>query len=432
MASSSFRARPRRTRRTRRVRGSCVASAVGFAILFVGLRSGVASPAHADAPLVIWLSFDGVRHDYPDRDDFPALQRMASEGVRARRLIPVFPTSTFANHVSMATCASVDRHGIVGNRFFDPVLGEFDYENDGRFINAEPIWSSAERQGIRTASFFWVGSESPWRGTAATYRMSPFDSGIDEAQKVDQILAWIDLPVDERPGLVLSWWRGADRVGHRKGPDDSSVAAQLASQDAQLARLLTALDARNVWSFTTIVVSSDHGMTSGQIEIDVDAAMSEIRVDSRHYSDGAVTYLSLANPSDLPRAEKKLRTIDGHTVYRSDAVPMELRISSPGRLGDLVLVAEAPHYYARSGTFEKLLGWIARVAGYNRGTHGYVPDHPDMAGIFYVLGRGVAREARLDAVSNLDIAPTVSHLLGIEPPRDCEGKVLSAIAGGVE
>ena len=110
------------------------------------------------------------------------------------RLLPVFPTSTFPNHVSLATGAHVDRHGIVGNVFFDPRHGLYRYSSEASWIEAEPVWVSAERQGVRTASFFWVGSESDWRGTGTTYRRAPFDSGIPEAAKVDQILAWLDLP----------------------------------------------------------------------------------------------------------------------------------------------------------------------------------------------------------------------------------------------
>ena len=417
--------------RAGRSRLKSILASVALVSAMLATAVGSASAAR-DAPLVVWLSLDGVRHDYPDRGLFPALARMERDGVRAQRFIPVFPTSTFPNHVSMATCSRVDRHGIVGNQFVDTELGVFNYGNDSRFINTEPIWSSAERQGVRSASFFWVGSETPWRGVGATYRRSPFDSGIGEAEKVDQILAWIDLPEDERPGLVLSWWHGTDRVGHLKGPDDPEIAVQLASQDAELGRLFAGLDARNAWPFTTVVVSSDHGMTSGRIEINIASVFSDEGIESRYDSDGAVAYVTLSDRSELDRAKAALELVAGHVVYRSDALPEDLHITSPGRNGDLVLVAEAPHYYSRAGTLNKWLGRLAHAFGGDRGTHGYAPDQPDMAGILYMLGRGVEQGSTLDAVSNLDIAPTVSRLLGIDPPADCEGKALYEIVGEVK
>ena len=71
---------------------------------------------------------------------------------------------------------------------------------------------AAERQGIRTAVFFWVGSETEWGGYGATYRKAPFDGDVPEREKVDQILTWLELPESARPRLILSWWHGADRT----------------------------------------------------------------------------------------------------------------------------------------------------------------------------------------------------------------------------
>jgi len=96
------------------------------ALLLLLLPAAVAaSPTPAGDPIVIVLSWDGVRHDYLDRADFPALKRIEREGLRADRLIPVFPSSTFPNHVSMVTGTYADRHGIVGNRFLDPAYDWF-------------------------------------------------------------------------------------------------------------------------------------------------------------------------------------------------------------------------------------------------------------------------------------------------------------------
>ena len=99
-----------------------VAAALGL-LLLLSPAPGVAAEQGAAAegdPTVILLSFDGVRHDYLDRGGLPALERIARTGARARSLTPVFPASTFPSHVALATGAHADRHGIVGNRFYDP------------------------------------------------------------------------------------------------------------------------------------------------------------------------------------------------------------------------------------------------------------------------------------------------------------------------
>jgi predicted AlkP superfamily pyrophosphatase or phosphodiesterase len=117
------------------------------------LASGAAV---APQPVVILLSWDGVRHDYPDRTALPALARMAQQGVRAARLLPVFPSTTFPNHVALATGTYPDRHGILDNQFCDRARGFFFYGNDASWLEAEPLWVSAERQGVKAGVFFWV------------------------------------------------------------------------------------------------------------------------------------------------------------------------------------------------------------------------------------------------------------------------------------
>ena len=197
-----------------------------------------AGSAGAAPPTVIVLSWDGVRHDYLERTELPALERVMREGARAERMVPVFPTNTFPNHVALATGTHADRHGIVNNYFVDRERGVYDHSNDASWIQAEPLWVAAERQGVPAAVFFWVGSETDWRGLGASQRMTPFDGDVEESIKVDQILAWLDQPTPQRPRLIMAWWHGADGVGHLKGPDDPGVAQALREQDRELGRLL--------------------------------------------------------------------------------------------------------------------------------------------------------------------------------------------------
>ena len=58
------------------------------------------------------------------------------------------------------------------------------------------------------------------------------------------------------------------------------------------------------------------------------------------------------------------------------------------------------------------------------GVHDYDPQHPDMAGVFAALGRGVPRGRRLGEVHVIDIAATIASLLGIDPPLQSEGVAL--------
>ena len=55
------------------------------------------------------------------------------------------------------------------------------------------------------------------------------------------------------------------------------------------------------------------------------------------------------------------------------------------------------------------------------GQHGYDPRLPAMKAIFYAAGPDFKRRTLKD-VDNVDIAPTVAELIGIDPPKDSQGK----------
>ncbi len=397
-------------------RGAGIGEVAALLLALAGALAACApGRAPAQPPLVIVISMDGTRHDYPDRGPLPAMTRMEREGARAERLVPVFPASTFPNHVSLATGTYVDRHGIVANRFRDPGRGEFDYDDDASWIRAEPIWVTAERQGVRAAVYFWVGSGTDWRGAGASERRAPFSSRVSERAKVDQILEWVRRPAATRPGLILSWWHGADAAGHRHGPDHPRIAEQLARQDAQLGRLLAGLDALDAWSWTTLLLVSDHGMTAVDDEIDLARWLRDAGIGAWVVPAGGAAYVHLDDPAQRAEALARIRALDGVEAWPSDALPPGLRAAAPGRSGQVVALASPPR---------RLVAGRRRLPGAPRGGHGYAGDHPDMGAIFLALGRGVTPGARPGAVRAIDVAPTVSALLGIDPPASSEGRAL--------
>jgi predicted AlkP superfamily pyrophosphatase or phosphodiesterase len=402
------------------------ARALALALAALGLGALAPCVAHA-APTVILLSWDGVRHDQPERAATTALARMQRDGARAERLVPVFPSSTFPGHVSLATGTYPDRHGILDNQFFDRERGEFQMANDAAWIEAEPLWAAAERQGVPAAVYFWVGSETDWRGRGARHRMAPFDSRVSEAEKVRQIVRWLDLPGPDRPRLIMAWWHGTDDKGHARGPADASVARALLAQASELATLLAALDARDAWRDTTLLLVSDHGMTEVSQNVPLRTALRDAGVEARVVAGGAVGHVFLADLAQRERAEQALAKLPGIQTWRREALPAALRLRHPTRTGDLVVVASPPYALRESPFVERASRALASPLGWKRGLHGYSPDHPDMGGIFFALGRGVPPGARLGAVRMIDVAPTVARLLGIEAPAQSEGTPIPRI-----
>jgi predicted AlkP superfamily pyrophosphatase or phosphodiesterase len=117
------------------------------------------------------ISLDGFRADKLDEfllnnpsSKFQTM--MLNKGVKAEYMMPSFPSLTFPNHFTLVTGLYMENHGIVGNSFYDDNYREKvnlirDYKGKAiRFWNAtEPIWESAKKQGLKTGSSFWTGSE---------------------------------------------------------------------------------------------------------------------------------------------------------------------------------------------------------------------------------------------------------------------------------
>jgi len=165
-----------------------------------------ATPAPTTLPTVIVISFDALGDRILDRDTLPNFARLAAEGVRAP-FRPEFPSKTFPNHYSMATGLTPGQHGITINQFFDPIRREWfrrTSANDGSFFKGEPIWVTAEKAGIRTAAYFWTGSEAEIAGRRPTF-WYPFDAAVPDSIKIRQIVQWLRLPEQERPHLIMMY-----------------------------------------------------------------------------------------------------------------------------------------------------------------------------------------------------------------------------------
>ena len=100
---------------------------------------------------------DGVRYDYVEQPDLEAFRFLNENGLKAKSLIPVYQSSTFPSHVSMATGVTPEKHGIMHNSFYDRSKGSYNYSAEADWIQSPPIWAILEKQNIKTATYFWVG-----------------------------------------------------------------------------------------------------------------------------------------------------------------------------------------------------------------------------------------------------------------------------------
>ena len=359
-------------------------------------------------PMVIIISMDGVSHNIAENLSLTAFKRMEKFGIKADHMIPVYPSNTYPTHVSMATGVYPNRHGILHNHFIDTQQGRFSYDADANWIEVPPIWVLAEQQGIKSAVFFWVGSETDWHGVGASYRKAPFDPNIKEEQKIEQILKWVDMDKVNRPRLIMSYWDGTDDLGHIDGPESPRVSQQLLLQNKHLQNLITAIDAREAWGHLTLIVVSDHGMAEVNNYINLEQLLRIAGIPAEISAGPGVAHIFLP-ADDIEQAKDFLSKQEHLAVYTKKDLPDAFHLNHPSRTGDIVVTTAAPNMFSSFGQ--------------PKGMHGYRPETPDMWGIFYALGAAIEPK-KIGPVHQVDVAPTIANILGIEMPDDTEGRVI--------
>lgn len=400
--------------------------------LLLGACSGAPSApgerAQAPSHPLILLSLDGFHPDYLDRGLSPRLQALADDGVRARWLNPSFPSKTFPNHYTMVTGLRPDRHGIVDNTMLDPLLGRFalhdrDAVGDGRWWGGEPLWVSARRAGLRSATLFWPGSEAAIGGYRPD-RWLPYDAALSMSDRVDRVLAWLALPPARRPHLVTLYLEAVDTTGHLYGPDSAEVDGALAAVDAALGRLLDGLAEIGLAGAVNLVIVSDHGMAQ------VDPARTlvlEDLVDPSLVEIVGLSEILSFNPRPGRTAEAEsalLAEREGLTCHRRTETPPQWRFGSHPRVPAIVCLLEEGWRVRRRERFNP---WQDRSGG-NRGAHGYDPLSPSMRALFVAHGPGLASGLLVDPFDNVHVYPLLAALLGIAPaPGDGDPAVTAAM-----
>lgn len=370
-------------------------------------------PPHVEPVLLI--SIDGYRADYIDRHLSPTLEQLARTGVHAQAMEPSFPSLTFPNHYTLVTGLRPDHHGIVNNNMRDPKLGSFSLGNreavaDRRWWDeATPLWETARRAGLKSATMFWPGSEADIQGHHPDY-WKPYDGKVTPDQRVDQVLAWLDLPVSQRPSFLTLYFDAVDHAGHEHGPDSPQVNDTLRETDAAMTRLVAGLKARGLYEHMNIIVVADHGMAAVPQEnsILIDELIPVDEVDD-------VSYGVLAGFNPKPgaddafhRVEAKLEQPQQHMqCWDKSRIPARFEYGHNARVPQVVCLAD--------------VGWRitthAYLAKHNNkvtlGDHGYDNADPLMRALFVAHGPAFRQGIRVAQFPNVDVYPLMTHLLDV-------------------
>jgi hypothetical protein len=367
-------------------------------------------------PYVILVSLDGFRYDYPRIYHSPNLDALGGSGASAPEgMIPAYPSITFPNHYTIVTGLYPEHHGIVANVFYDPARKQvYSFKDeqtvtDGTWYGGTPLWVLAEQQGMRSACFFWPGSEANILGTPPTYYMK-YDAKFPNRQRVEQVLTWLQLPPEKRPHFITLYFSDVDSAGHGHGPDSPEVASAVREVDDEIGRLVAGL--ADLKLRVDVIVVADHGMA--KVEGDwinlgeyFDARLLEKSVESFMY------------PRSSEAAAKIYAALDGKSdkfeVYRSGQVPAGLHFDGNPREGDPVVVATGPYLIRVDAPPAAAAADTMHPAGPPAGMHGYDPAHmPEMKAIFFAAGPDIRPGQKVAPFENVNLYPMIARILGLD------------------
>ena len=422
------------------------ASLIGlFLVLAACSEPRYAPPAPGESrTVVVWISIDGVRPDYLARGELPFFDMLARDGAASGALAPIFPSLTFPNHVSQATGVTVDRHGVPLNSFYDTERDrEYFYPGFPSLLQAEPIWTTAQRQGRRVAVYDWVLSHRQEDEHAASYFGDRYDSDLTDRERLQIVLDTWRKDRDEQPlQLLMGYMVTPDKIGHEFGPDAPEVESAMKKMDEHLSWFMR--QALRIFNRRMdpehdelyLIITSDHGMSTVHTVVNPREMTGITRMEDREDDIVLMTTGNLAHiflnkiEDETERAKRKSLILDSLAqhdfadVYTRDTLPERWGYAHPTRVGDVVVKLHTGYSFSR-----RVRGLTASPAEADApvGMHGYdVEDNPEMNGIALIwrypnpLG-GI----ELGPTHSLQLHATVAHLLGIEP---ADGARTDAIA----
>jgi predicted AlkP superfamily pyrophosphatase or phosphodiesterase len=383
---------------------------------------GTNRPEHLDKPHLILVSFDGFRPDYVDRFELPNFRKVLRRGARARAMVPVFPSLTFPNHYSLVTGLYPEHHGIVGNTFFDPVRSaSYSFRDqqsvtDGTWYRGQPIWVTAETQGMVAACFFWPGSEAAIEGVRPTV-WNTYDGNVPNKVRVETVLGWLRRTPEKRPHLITLYFSELDTASHGGPLEASAIAGPVESLDAALGQLADGIDAIGMRDQVYLVLTSDHGMVETSASRTVLLSSLINRTDVRVGFTGPVASLHVAGGTEQAeriRDQINARLKNGRAYLRQE-IPERYHYRSNPRIGDVLIVMN------ESWTVGTFVVSKLRI-GDTWGQHGWDPALQSMRAMFAIAGPAIREDVTIPEVDNVDVYPLMAELLRLRVPHGIDGR----------
>ena len=429
--------------------------------------------------------FDGLQQAQATPELMPNLSRLAAGGVSFGNHHAVFPTVTRANVASIVTGHHPGVHGLTANMLvipeFDPhraigalepalsevaartpvllqpTLGDILYQHGREFVavgtgtsgNAYLQNPNAETHGGATIHPDFC-LPRPLHGEI-TARFGPWpERGAPSAQKlaraVDVFTGYV-LP-ERQPSVSLLWFSEPDSSQHAHGVGSDAAVHAIREADRQFGRLLRWMNEQGLASGTNVLVASDHGYSTISEVVDVEALLREAGFPPGGEPGGvtvapnggsALFYTSEnggENDSHPSRDDATAERLAGWLTAQpwcGALVASDAAGSVAGTLPSSLIGLEGPRAPCLTMSFR----WDSRpnAAGFaghacstglgpGQGQHGSMSRH-ETRNVLFAKGPDFKQSATIATpTGNVDLAPTILHLLGLPGGETMHGRVL--------
>ncbi len=436
--------------------------------LVAGARAQQALP-HTHLVIVV----DGLRPDYVTPEVMPRVSRLGQRGIVFRSHHSVFPTVTRVNGSSFVTGAYPETHGLMGNTIYIPKANATKGLDTGERPNLEaveraegalltaPTLSEIFKPFGKTllaVSSGSTGSAYLLNHTVATGGLIHYDYARPAAVAA-QVAAALGTPPphatpndpqnqyaidaylkvglnDVHPDVTFMWLNDPDGTAHAKGIGAELTLKSLSLVDAGIGRIEDALQAKGLLDRTNIIVTSDHGFSTHGGPLKLAALVEPFAKPMPDGSkdivvaEGAIYLRSGQDPARVAAivADLQKRPEVG-AIFTRPVANLRAEGTVPGTLSYDV----ARWNHPRAGDILVSANWSddTNAAGFaGKTTDGGVAGHGssspyDIHNTLIAAGPDFREHASSDVpTANVDIAPTLLHLMGMKPAPTMTGRVI--------
>jgi arylsulfatase A-like enzyme len=439
-----------------------------------------AEPAKSDRHVVV-VVWDGMRPDFVSEETSPTLWKLASEGVSFRNHHPVYPSATMVNGTAMVTGVYPGKSGLIANYVYRPdieahvaiavespaVVKKGDQLSNGKYISVPTIAELVQSAGGRTAvaSAKSVGllldrsvGIGPAKNCTTLFAGSALPDGV--LTRIAAALGsfpsarlqkdrWTTKAVtdfvwkDGVPAFTVLWLGEPDLTQHETAPGAPTALAAIRSSDENLAAVLSGLDQQGVRKTTDVFVVSDHGFSTIMRSIDLRKNLTDAGFVAKTEFDGqpkpgdimlvgnggSVLFYVVGHDATVTRrlVEFLQQSDFAGVIFTKQGLPgtfhlNDAKIDNP-HAPDVVMAFRWNDSKNQFGTPGMIDADWQRAAG--EGTHATLSRF-DMHNTLVAAGPDFRRGQTDDLpTGNVDLAPTILHILRIETAQGMDGRVLS-------